>query len=393
MAEQRRRRGRPRKGADSAGAAVKEEGELGPLLKELDKRYGVGVVRKGAEILQPERIPTGVFLLDYALLGGIPVSRGTMLLGHKHSGKTTTGCKIVGNCQRMFPDQKVAYVDVEGTLDIEWAKSNGVDVDELYVIHPESGEAACDIVDAMIRTREVSMVVVDSVAALAPMKEIESSTEDAHVGLQARLMGGLLRKTTAGMIAERRRGHMVTPLYINQYRSKIGGYAAFGEPLSVPGGKALGFANSVEIIVKNKENMGKNSRGQEVVSYNDHAFKVEKNKCNGGVRAGEFRLMREPDESLGLAVADIDEAGTMLAYAKRYDAYTGGGSSWTLAYWDEELKFRKLDEAILYLYTNPEAKAKLRDYLIWENARSLGMPQYMLDRFTSPWGIEVEAYE
>lgn len=392
MAERRRGPGRPRKDAGSS-ETVKEESELGPLLKELDKRYGVGVVRKGTEVLQPERISTGVFMIDYALLGGIPVSRGTMLLGHKHSGKTTTGCKIVGNCQRMFQEQKVAYIDIEGTLDVEWARTNGVDVDELYVVQPESGEAACDIVDAMIRTREISMVVVDSVAALAPMKEIEGSAEDAHVGLQARLMGGLLRKTTAGMIAERRRGHNVTPLYINQYRSKIGGYAAFGEPLSVPGGKALGFANSVEIIIKNKENMGKNSRGNEVVTHNDHAFKIEKNKCNGGARSGEFRLLREPDAGLGLAVAEVDEAGTMLAYAKKYDAYSGGGSSWTLAYWDEELNFRKLDEAILYLYANPEAKAKLRDYLIWENARSLSMPQYMLDRFTSPWGIEVEAYE
>lgn len=382
---------RTRRAASSAAADDgKAKEELGPLLKEMDKRYGAGVVKKGAEIVQPLRIRTSIFTLDFALLGGIPASRGTMLVGHKHSGKTTTALKIVAQAQQQFPDQKVAYVDIEGTLDIEWAGKLGVDTDELIVVQPETGEAAADIVDALIRTREISVVVIDSVAALAPMKEIEGSSEDAHVGLQARLMGGLLRKTTAGMIAERRRGHLVTPVYINQYRSKIGGFAAFGEPLSVPGGKALGFANSVEIVIKNREMAGKDANGVDSITHNEQAFKIEKNKCNGGTRTGEFRLLRMDDPETGLAEGAVDDAATMLALAKKFGAYSGAGSSWTLQFWDEEHTFRGAGDAISSIYGDGDLYAKFYDYLIWENARTLKMPDYFLERFTTPHGVEVE---
>ena len=377
----------PRKKRTSPAADSEGKDELGPLLKEMDKRYGSGIVRGGKEIHQPDRIPTGIFMLDFCLLGGIPVSRGTMLIGKKHSGKTTLSNKIVASAQAMYPDQRAAIVDIEGTYDEVWATKNGIDTERLLVVQPESGEAACDIIDALIRTREISTVVVDSVAALAPMKEIEGSAEDAHVGLQARLMGALLRKTTAGMIAERRRGHLVTPIYINQYRAKIGGFQSFGEPLSVPGGMALGFANTVEIKITNKETAGKNAQGVDVMTFNEHAFKIEKNKCNGGTRTGEFRLVREYDDDTGLGEGAVDDAGTMLAYAKKYDAYTGAGSAWTLSFWGEERKFRGAGEAITELYTDGEFYQKLRDYLIWENARSLGMPDYFLERFTEPYGV------
>lgn len=379
-----------RRSRTAPGAAKKPAEELGPLLKEMDKRYGVGVVKKGTNIQQPDRIPTDIFMLDFCLLGGIPMSRGTMLLGHKHSGKTTVACKLAASAQRVLPSEKVAFVDIEGTLDTVWAEKHGVILEDLIVVHPESGEAAADIVDALIRTREVSMVIIDSVAALAPMKEMEGSAEDAHVGLQARLMGGLLRKTTAGMIAERRRGHFVTPVYINQYRSKIGGFAKFGEPLSVPGGKALGFANSVEIVIKNHENAGKNAQGIDVMSFNEHAFKIEKNKLNGGSRIGEFRMVREFDAETGLGEGAIDDAGTMLTLAKKYGAYDGGGSSWVLHFWDEEHKFRGVGDAVGSIYQDGALYQKLKDYLIWENAKSLNMPLDFLSRFTVPYGIEEE---
>lgn len=380
---------RTRRAVVSEGTATDAKGELGPLLKEMDKRYGVGVVKQGTQVIQPERIRTNIFTLDFALLGGIPVSRGTMLIGHKHCGKTTTALKIVATAQKQFPDKKVAYVDIEGTLDMVWAEKLGVDTDALIVVHPESGEAACDIVDALMRTLEISVVVIDSVAAIAPMKEIEGSAEDAHVGLQARLMGGLLRKTTAGMIAERRRGHYVTPIYINQYRSKIGGFAAFGEPLSVPGGKALGFANSVEIVIKNREMAGKGANGVELITHNEQSFKIEKNKCNGGTRTGEFRLLRTLDEETGLDEGMVDDAPTMLALAKKFDAFTGGGSAWTLSFWDEEHKFRGAGDAVASIYADGDLYEKFYDYLIWENARNLGMPEYVLERFTAPHGVEL----
>lgn len=371
----------------SAAGASKPENEIASVMKEVAKRYGTGVLKKGREVEQPVRIPTGVFLIDFCTLGGVPTSRGTMIIGKKHSGKTTLSLKIVANAQRLFPEQQCVVVDIEGTFDATWAEKLGVNVDDLLVVHPETGEAACDITDALIRTKEVSVIAIDSVAALAPTKEIEGSAEDAHVGLQARMMGALLRKTTSGMIAERRRGHLVTPIYLNQYRAKIGGFQSFGEPLTTPGGMALGFANTVEIKVTNKETAGKDEHGIDVMAVNEHAFKIEKNKCNGGLRTGEFRLIRTLDEDTGLPEGSIDDAGTMLAFAKKYGAYEGAGSAWNLSFWDEEHKFRGAADATSTLYQDGDLYQKLYDYLIWEHAKSLSMPDTFLARFTDQYGL------
>ena len=157
------------------------------------------------------------------------------------------------------------------------------------------------------------MVVIDSIAALVPMKEIDSSAEDALVGVQARLVGGMVRKATASMIRERKRDHNVSLLFVNQFRSKIGGFAGFGEPRSIPGGKALEFSTSLQLIMKNKENTGKDSVGNDTMVLNEHSFTITKNKLNGGGRAGEFRLLRQDNEALGLSEGEIDDAGTMLA--------------------------------------------------------------------------------
>lgn len=379
---------RKRTRGGSAEITEKTPAELPDMIKEIGSRYGAHVVTNANETVQPLRISTGVFLLDFCLLGGIPVSRGTMLLGRKHSGKTTLACLIAANAQLTFPEQRVVVMDIEGTFDTVWASKLGVDLSTLLLVQPESGEAACDIVDGLVRTKEVSMVIVDSVAALSPMKEIEGSSEDANVGLQARLMGTLLRKTTAGMIAERHRGHFVTPVYINQYRAKIGGGTGgfTGEPLMVPGGHALGFANSVEIKVTNWEKT-RTVKGMDILSHNEHTFKIEKNKLNGGMRSGEFRLIRSYDEKLGLDEGALDDGATLLAFAKTFGAYSGGGSSWTLHFWDEERKFRGVEDAITTLYQDGDLYGKLRNYLIWENAKFCGMSDDFLARFTDPYDL------
>jgi recombination protein RecA len=238
------------------------------------------------------------------------------------------------------------------------------------------------MIDAMIRTKEVSLVVVDSVAALVPMREVEGSAEDAHVGLQARLVGGMIRKATAGLIAERNRGHLVTILLVNQFRVKIGGYSPHGEARSVPGGKALEFSTSLQVIMKNREMMGKDGFDVETVGVNEHSFDIKKNKMCSGPRQGEFRLLRVADESLGLAEASIDDAATMLAYAKKFGYYTGGGSSWTLEVGDDVRKVRGLAEAVKALY-DPEDDLyqRLRNLLIRTQAEHLGMPPEFLARF------------
>lgn len=378
---------RVRRTTKSADTSDKKQ-ELPAVIDEIRKRYGAQVLTMAGDSVQPMRISTGVFLLDFCLLGGIPVSRGTMLIGKKHSGKTTLAFLIAANAQSMFPDQRVALLDIEGTADMIWAKKLGVDTESLILVQPETGEAACDIIDALIRTKEISMVIVDSVASLAPMKEIEGSSEDSNVGLQARLMGVLLRKATAGMIAERHRGHYVTPVYINQYRARIGGATGGfrGEPLTVPGGHALGFANTVEIIIKNWEKT-RQVKGMEVLSHNEHSFRIEKNKLHGGMRDGEFRLVRYYDEKVSLDEGAVDDGATMLAFAKKFGAYSGGGSSWTLHFWDEERSVRGVDHAVAEIYSDGDLYSKLRNYLIWENAKMCGMDEGFLARFTDPYGL------
>lgn len=254
--------------------------ELPQVLKKASKDYGDGVITLANSTGQPDRISTGIFVLDLALLGGIPANRITHVVGERSAGKSMLSDKVIAGAQAMYPDSRVVKLDIEGTSDPVFSQKLGVDLDRLYVAQPETGESALDLADAFVRTREVSLVVIDSIAALVPMKEIENSTEDATVGLQARLVGQMIRKVTAGLISERRRGHKVTLLLINQFRSKIG--ISWGDPRTVPGGRALEFAATVQLIIKNKEAMGRDDYDVEVVSRNEHSFLIQKNKMNAG---------------------------------------------------------------------------------------------------------------
>lgn len=364
--------------------------ELSDTMKEIQKRYGGNVMSSGSSIVQPLRIPTGIFTVDMCTLGGIPSNRCSMVVGERHAGKSVFAAKCTRGAQMTLPEQKVAYLDIEGTFDSVWAGKLGVNLDDLLVVQPETGESAVDIADALVGTQDVSMIVLDSIAALTPMKELEGSAEDALVGVQARLVGNMIRKVTAGLIRERNRGHFVTVLFVNQFRTKIGGFSPQGEPRSIPGGKALEFSTSLQLIMRNKETAGKDKAGIDSMVENEHAFTVTKNKLNGGLRTGEFRLLRKDKEEYGLHEGDIDDLGTMLLFAKKFGAYEGGGSAWTLHFWDEEHKFRGVDDACATIYADEELRWKLRNYLIWEQASNQNMPASFLARFTDPYGIEVE---
>lgn len=281
----------------------------------------------------------------------------------------------IGHVQRRYTDQQAILVDIEGTFDSVWATLLGVDTEALLVVKPETGEMAADMVTALLCTREVSMVVADSIAALVSFKEVDSSAEDSHVGLQARLVGGMIRKSTAAMIAERRRGHNVSLLFVNQFRMKIGGY---GDPRTVPGGKALEYCTSMQAIIKNKENKGSDEAGIETIVSNEHSFTITKNKLNTGPRVGEFRVIRT--ETDGMAPGTVDDSSTVLAIAKKLDVYTGGGSSWRLDYEDVNYKFGKAAEAVTALQQDPELYWSLRTHLIrLQAARSL-MPEDFIER-------------
>jgi recombination protein RecA len=353
-------------------------GELGETLKHIQKRYGDNSVSTGDKIYQPDRISTGAFILDFSLLGGIPFSRTAMIVGERHAGKTMLASKIIASAQHQYPDQTPVFIDVEGSYDATWAEKLGVDTSHLIVVPCETGEMVVDIADAVIESKETSLIVIDSIAAMTPMKEVESSAEDAHVGLQARLVGGLIRKLTSNMVKERKRGHFVTVLFLNQFRMKIG--VMYGDPRTVPGGKALEFSTSVQITIKNKENTGKDDLGIEAIVKNEHPFTITKNKMNAGPRTGEFMLVRTDDPETGLPAGTIDNSPTLISYAKKFGLYTGGGQSWNLAIGDDSYKFGKAQEAIAMLNEDYSKQRALWNLLIQLQAKRLGMSDEFIER-------------
>lgn len=351
--------------------------ELGETLKAVNKRYGDNTVRRGSSIIQPLRIPTGVFMVDFALLGGIPSNRISMFVGERHSGKSALATMIAGSAQRMWPDQSVVMIDVEGTFDSTWARKLGVNTDELVYVAPETGEMAVDISEATLSSKETSLIIVDSLAAITPMKEIEDSAEDSQVALQARLIGKMVRKLNAALIKERKRGHLVTVLFVNQFRMKIG--VSFGDPRTIPGGKALEYSTSLQMTIKNKENKGSDERGVESMTENEHSFYINKNKLCGGPRSGEFRLVRQYIPELELAEGEVNQAKTILAYAKKFGYYSGGGASWTLDFGDYSRQYRKAEEAIVDLSVDRDLQWALRTQLIVDQATAMDMPDAFIN--------------
>lgn len=378
------RRVRSKKAAVPATASSEQDslpletGELGETLRQVTKRYGDNSVRTASMIYQPDRIPFGIFTLDYAMLGGAPVSRVITLVGERSAGKSSVASKLISQAQRLYPDQTPVVIDTEGSFESTWAAKLGVDISSLPVIDCETGEMAIDIADAVVGSLETSLVIVDSIAALVPMKEQSSSAEDQFMGLQARLIGSFIRRVTSSLIHERKRGHNVTLLLLNQYRMKIG--FVMGDPRTEPGGKSIEFAASVQIAIKNKELAGKDEFGGDAIVSNEHAFTIKKNKLNGGPRTGEFVLVRSdrPDENL--QAGDIDDAPVLLSFAKRLGLYSGGGKRWTLSFDDYSMEFAKASEAIDVLRTDQELFWALRTYLIRDHAAKLGMPDEFIER-------------
>lgn len=360
---------------------AKTADELSEVVAAIRKRYGDGAIVQGGALTQPLRISTGVFSLDYATLGGLPYGRVIQFDGAKHSGKTTGAMRAVAGAQAALPDHQPIFVDIEHTFDKVWAEKTGVDCDRLLVVEPDTGEQAVDMIVGLMHAAETSLVVLDSAAAMLPQKESEASAEDSLVGQQSRLITSMLRKINGAMIKEKKRGHFPTFLVINQQRAKIGGWAPAGqEALSNPGGKAMGFFTSLEVTWRNKENVKKDDTGQETLAYNEHTFKIGKNKLNSGIRSGEFQMMRRFDAETGLQEGEIDEAGTMLSLAKRLGWYTGGGrGGYTLEFGSVNLHAANAAEMTRILYEERASLWALRCHLIADNARRLGQEDWFVE--------------
>jgi len=285
---------------------------LSVAITQIERNYGKGsIMRMGVDGARTaiEAIPTGALNLDAAIgIGGIPRGRITEIYGPESSGKTTLCLHVIANAQRA--GGVAAFIDAEHALDIEYARKLGVDIENLLVSQPDTGEQALEIAELLIRSNAVDVVVVDSVAALVPRAEIEGEMGDSHVGLQARLMSQALRKLTGAV----NRSH-TSVIFTNQIREKIG--VMFGNPETTTGGRALKFYASLRLDIRR---IGAIKEGQELTG-NRTRVKIVKNKVAPPFKQAEFDVMYNEGIShtgllvdLGVENDIVNKSGAWFSY-------------------------------------------------------------------------------
>ncbi|HHT62435.1 MAG: recombinase RecA [Bacillota bacterium] len=322
---------------------------LDQALSQIERQFGKGSIMRLGEAstkIGIEVIPTGSLALDLALgVGGVPRGRVVEIYGPESSGKTTVALHIVAEAQKM--GGTAAFIDAEHALDPLYAQNLGVDLDNLLVSQPDTGEQALEIAEALVRSGAIDVIVIDSVAALVPRAELEGDMGDAHVGLQARLMSQALRKLT-GSIGKSR----TTTIFINQIREKVG--VMYGNPETTPGGRALKFYASVRMEVRRTETL---KQGTNMIG-NRTRVKIVKNKVAPPFKQADFDIM------YGLG---ISKEGNLLDIGTELSIINKSGSWYS--YGDERIGQGR-ENAKEYLKTHPDIAQEI-EKKIRENAKEL----------------------
>lgn len=323
---------------------------------QIEKQFGKGSIMKLGEhsILNIDSISTGCLDLDIALgIGGVPRGRVVEIFGPESSGKTTVALHIVAQAQKS--GGAAAFIDAEHALDPSYAKNLGVDIENLIVSQPDTGEQALEIVEALVRSNAIDVIVIDSVAALVPKAEIEGEMGDSHVGLQARLMSQALRKLTASINKSR-----CVTVFINQLREKVG--VMFGNPETTPGGRALKFYSSVRMDVRRIDSI---KQGDSIIG-NRTKVKVIKNKVAPPFKQAEFDIMYNQGISkegnildVGVREELVQKSGAWFSYK---ETRLGQGSENSKQFLKENPNISlEIENKIRKKYNLPLAKAEIEN--------------------------------
>jgi|TARA_B100002019_G_C21190943_1_gene558791 recombination protein RecA len=306
---------------------------LANALKQIDKDFGKNTVMKlgTKEVLEVPSISTGSFSLDKALgIGGLPKGRVVEIYGPESSGKTTLTLQVIAECQKQ--GGTAAFIDAEHALDPEYAKKLGVDIDELLISQPDTGDDALEVTDRLVESGSLDVIVIDSVAALVPKAELEGAMGDSHVGLQARLMSQALRKITGKV---QKANTLV--IFINQIRMKIG--VMFGNPETTAGGNALKFYSSVRLDIRR---VGAIKEGTDEIVGNETRVKVVKNKMAPPLKVVDFQI---------LYGKGINRTGEIIEYAVKKNILEKSGSWYS---YNGDKIGQGLAKASLFLKENPK---------------------------------------
>lgn len=299
------------------------------IMKEMSKQYGDSVVSKGVEFEEMTRLPTGIFPFDLATGGGFPRGRISIVYGAESSLKTTMVLLAIATEQRVNPHMKCVFIDVENSYDPDWGATLGVNNDELIYVLPDHAEQVVDISEAFLYADDVSLVAVDSIAAMITTREAEKSAEGENPGSSGLVVGKLYRKVSLALLKTRKEGRMPAFIAINQIRMKIG--VMFGNPETMPGGKPLLFASSLTVRMYGKDEMDKKVHPA-LPAYKAVSGVVKKWKVPITQKGFEFKLASLNIPAKKLTLGQCDDWNTVSTYLKEFGLLDKGekGKGWVM---------------------------------------------------------------
>jgi recombination protein RecA len=326
--------------------------ELDRVLASLNKKYGKAIINPADQIKYPavQRLSTRSLSLDLELGGGYPCGRVIMVVGNESSGKTTLILHAIAEAQK--EKKKVVFIDAEGTFDAEWAKVIGVDLSKLSIVLPDNGEQAADVLEAVVRSNDCALVILDSIAALMPKAELEISMEDdpERLGNKAQMLNRAMRRLTSALneITEMGERNQTTIILLNQFREKIG--IAYGNPEVIPGGKGIKFASSIILELRKGEWIEAERNGEKVKIGQQIKFKTSKNKTYSPLRTGSTYLYFDGDKK-----GQLDKTQEIYTYGKLLGLIKVDGQ---MTYFGDK-KIRGADAAIDFLREDLKLQEKL----------------------------------